>query len=67
MACHPSISGDLALDGLGQEGRIVTESLHNRMQHYVLDGSDRDLARLLLIAEVQAGNQPAPLSSGSET
>ena len=32
----------------------MTESLHNRMQHYVLDGSDRDLARLLLIAEVQA-------------
>jgi ubiquinone/menaquinone biosynthesis C-methylase UbiE len=32
----------------------MTESLQKRIQHYVLDGSDRDLARLLTIAEVQA-------------
>jgi SAM-dependent methyltransferase len=32
----------------------MADSLHERIQHYVLDGSDRDLARLLMIAEVQA-------------
>lgn len=32
----------------------MADSLHQRIHHYVLDGSDRDLARLLMIAEVQA-------------
>ena len=32
----------------------MTESLRERIRHYVLDGSDRDLRRLLTIAEVQA-------------
>ena len=32
----------------------MTESLRERIQHYVLDGSDTDLRRLLSVAEVQA-------------
>jgi SAM-dependent methyltransferase len=32
----------------------VTESIHERIRHYVLDGSDTDLRRLLSVAEVQA-------------
>ena len=32
----------------------MTESLRERIRRYVLDGSDRDLRRLLQIAEVQA-------------
>ena len=32
----------------------MTESLAERIAHYVLDGSDRDLARLLVVAELQA-------------
>jgi hypothetical protein len=32
----------------------VTESRRERIRHYVLDGSDTDLRRLLNVAEVQA-------------
>jgi SAM-dependent methyltransferase len=32
----------------------LPESIPERIQHYVLDGSDRDLQRLLSVAEVQA-------------
>jgi hypothetical protein len=32
----------------------LPESLPERIRHYVLDGSDRDLRRLLSVAEVPA-------------
>jgi hypothetical protein len=39
----------------------VTESLRERIRHYVLDGNDTDLRRLLSIAEVQAESARAAI------
>lgn len=39
----------------------MTEPLRERIRHYVLDGSDRDLRRLLSIAELQADSARAAI------
>jgi len=39
----------------------MPESIPERIRHYVLDGSDRDLRRLLSVAEVQAESARAAI------
>ena len=42
-------------------GGRIAESIPERIRHYVLDGSDRDLRRLLRVAEVQAESARAAI------
>jgi hypothetical protein len=39
----------------------LPEPISERIRHYVLDGSDRDLRRLLSVAEVQAESARAAI------